>query len=196
MADSSLIDGRLKTAAQLTLRARIFYDIWRFFDGAETRPGIIDTMRDYSEFFRFAPNAHFVSFVVQIAALMEKRNDTINLRGLAKELKGGGLISVKDASEVDALFERAAPLASKTKILRDKLFAHRNASLSYADVLENASVTPNELRDLTELALKIVNHLLMARDQDFYAFNPLPVAHAEAMLNALAEHARLELGQR
>ena len=44
MPNSLPIDERLETAAQLVLRTRIFYDIWRFFEGAETHPVIIDTM--------------------------------------------------------------------------------------------------------------------------------------------------------
>ena len=105
------IDERLETAAQLVLRTRIFYDIWRFFEGKETRPAIIDTMRCYSEFFRFDPHAHFVAFVVHVAALFEKRNDTVNLPRLAKESKESGLISAQDAMELDALFRQATPLA-------------------------------------------------------------------------------------
>ena len=182
------IDERLETAAQLVLRTRIFHDVWRFFEGAETRPLILDTMRRYSEFFRFAPHAHFVSFVVHIAALLEKRNDTINLPRLAKELMDLGMVSVQDAAEVDALLGQAAPLASKTAILRSNLFAHRSAALSYSEAFKKAAVTPNELRDLTEIALKIVNRLLMARGLKDHVFNAQPVTDAEAILRTLAQH--------
>ena len=181
------IDARLETAAQLVLRARIFYDIWRFFEGAESRPVIIDAMRCYSEFFRFAPHAHFVSFVVHIAALLEKRNDTINLPRLAKELKESGLISAQDAAEVDLLLDQAAPLASKAAILRNNLFAHRSATLSYAGAFRKAAVTLNELRDLTGIALKIVSRLLMARGLKGHVFNKLPVTDAKKMLKALSQ---------
>jgi hypothetical protein len=72
------IDDRLERAAQLVVRSRIFYDIWFYCDGPNTRPAIINTMERFSEFFRFDPHAHFVSFVVHMAALFEKRKDTIN----------------------------------------------------------------------------------------------------------------------
>jgi AbiU2 len=90
MLDPLPLDERLETAAQLVLRARAFYDLWRFFEGAETRPAIINTMRLYSEFFRFDPHAHFVSFVVHVAALFDKRSDSINLPALANELAALG----------------------------------------------------------------------------------------------------------
>ncbi len=186
------IDKRLETAAQLVLRTRIFYDIWRFFEGKETRPAIIDTMRCYSEFFRFDPHAHFVAFVVHVAALFEKRNDTVNLPRLAKESKESGLIYAQDAMELDALFRQATPLASKAAILRNNLFAHRSATLSYADAFKKAAVTPNELRDLTEIALKTVNRLLSVRGLNDHVFNTLPLTHADGMLKVLARYAAEE----
>jgi len=185
MATSLPIDERLETAAQLVLRARIFYDIWRFFEGMETRPAIIDTMRLYGAFFRFDPHAHFVAFIVHIAALFENRNDTVNLARLAKEMKEAGLVSAQDTIEVDALLSQAAPLASKAAILRNNRFAHRSGTLSSDDAFKKAAVTPNELRGLTETALKIVNRLLIARGLKDHVFNTLPLKHAEAMMKAL-----------
>lgn len=182
------IDERLETAAQLVLRSRIFYDIWRFFEGEETRPGIIDTMRRYSEFFRFDPHAHFVAFIVHISALFEERNDTVNLPRLAQEMKDSGLISTQEAAKVDALLRQAAPLASKAMILRSNLFAHRSAALSYAEAFERAAVTANELRDLTDIGLNIVNRLLVVRGWKSHVFNSLPLTDAEAMLKVLAQH--------
>lgn len=186
------IDDRLETAAQLILRARIFYDIWRFFDGAETRPRIIDTMRAFPEFFRFEPHAHFVSFIVHMAALLEVRSDTINLPRLAKELKSARLISPQDSAEIEALLGKVARTAPKVKILRSNLFAHRSASLSYSEVFKKAGVTPDELRDLTHTALKIANRLLIARGLKDHVFNILPLAHAQEMLGALSRYASQE----
>jgi hypothetical protein len=180
------IDDRLETAAQLVLRARIFYDIWRFFDGADTRPRIIDTMRAFSEFFRFEPHAHFVSFIVHLGAVLEGRSDTINLPRLAKELRGSRLISPEASASVDVLLGSAVPGATKVQILRSNLFAHRSASLSYSAVFKKAGVTPNELCDLTDTALKIVNRLLVARGLKDHVFNNLPLADAREMLDALS----------
>ena len=189
MANPLPIDERLETAAQLVLRARIFYDIWRFYDGDETRPAIIDAMRRYSEFFRYDPHAHFFSFIVHMAALLEARQDTINLPNLSKEFRDSGLIEARVAVEVDALLQQATPFASKVAILRSNLFAHRSVSLSYAEAFNKAAVTPNELRELTEIALKIVNRLLISRGFTCHVFNGLPLSCAEAMLKALSEHA-------
>ncbi len=181
-------DERLKTAAQLVLRARVFYELWWYLEGAETRPAIIDTMRQYSEFFRFDPHAHFVAFVVHVAALFEKRNDSINLPALAKELEAPQLISPEEAAEVRRLLDEAAPVAKKAIILRSNLFAHRSAMLSYAEAFRRAAVTPDELRNLTDIALEAANRLLRTRGFEGHFFSPAPVEDAEAMLRTLSEH--------
>ncbi len=119
------INERLERAAQLVLRSRIFYDIWIYFEG-DTRADILDTMQEFSEFFRFDPHAHFVAFIVHTAALFEKRKDTINLPLLAKEVmptsKMGGASPSQYPAEINALLDQAKPLASKVIILRNNLF--------------------------------------------------------------------------
>ena len=140
-------------------------------------------MQCYSEFFRFDKHAHFVAFIVHIAALFDKRRDTINLPRLATQLKS--LISPQDEADVATLLTKAAPFVSKVAILRHNLFAHRSATLTYADAFKIADFTPNELRDLTEIALKLVNRLLIARGLKDKVFHELALEDANAMLKAL-----------
>jgi hypothetical protein len=179
------INDRVERAAQLVLRSRIFFDIWFYFEGNDTRPAILDTMQEYSEFFRFAPHAHFVAFVVSIAAIFDKRRDTINLRLLAREMARGKLLSTQTQIDVDALFSQAEPLVSKVAILRHNAFAHRSATISFDDAFKKAAVTAFQMRDLTEIALQIVNQLGQAQGHSVRFFNELPREDAAAMLKAL-----------
>lgn len=167
------------------MRARLFFDLWFYFVGAETRPNIIETMREYNEFFRFTPHAYFVSYVVHIAGMFDKRKDTINLTRLAQEMKAAHLVHGQAITEVEALLAQATPLVSKVTVLRHNAFAHRSASISYDAAFEKAAVTAAQLRDLTELALKIVNRLLLARGLKDEVFTPLPLEDAKAMMKAL-----------
>jgi hypothetical protein len=180
------IDDRIERAAQLVLRARIFFDIWFYFEGRDTRASIFKTMEEYSEFFRFAPHAHFVALIVSIAAVFDKRRDTIALPGLAREMDKANLLPPQTKSEVDALMAQAAPLASKVTILRHNAFAHRSATLSCDDAFKAAAVTVLQMRELTEIALKIANHLTQARGRGQHFFNELAREDAEAMMKALA----------
>jgi hypothetical protein len=104
---------------------------------------------------------------------------------LAKEAKEADLIQAQTAAEIDALLEEAAPLVSKVALLRNNLFAHRSASLPYDAAFKKANVTADQLRDLTEIALKIANRLLLARGLRDHMFNYMPREEAEAILEAL-----------
>ncbi len=177
---------RLERAAQLVLRSGIFLDLWFYFESQDTRPAIIDTMRRFNEFFRFAPHAHFVAYVVHTAALFEKRKGTINLLSLIKEGKEAQLFSTPVIIEIESLLCRATPLAPKVAVLRNNLFAHRNASMFYDEAFTKAAVTPSQLREHTEIALKIANKLLPARGMSDHFFNERPRNDAEAMLKLLA----------
>jgi hypothetical protein len=179
------IDDRIERAAQLVLRSRVFFDIWFYFEGSDTRPALLDTMQEYSEFFRFAPHAHFVAFVISIVAIFDRRRDTISLRQLAREMTQSKLLSAQAQTDVDVLLRRTEPLVSKVTILRHNAFAHRSITISYDEAFKKAAVTPFQLRELTELALLIANQLGQARGRDAHFFNEMPRDDAAAMLKAL-----------
>jgi hypothetical protein len=103
-------------------------------------------------------------------------------------LKATGDLELHDAATVDALLVEAKSIADKVTILRHKAFAHRSAHISYNDVFKMAAVRPDQLRDLTEIALKIANHLLLARGPRGQHFTELPREAAEAMMKALGSH--------
>jgi hypothetical protein len=143
-------------------------------------------MREYNDFFRFTPHAYLVAYVVHIAAMFDRRRDTISLVRLAHEMSAARLIQGQTITEVEALLAKATHIVSKVTLLRHNAFAHRSASISYDVAFKKAAVTAAEMRDLTEIALKIANRLLLARGLNDEVFTPLPLATAEAMMKALA----------
>ena len=179
------LKARTERAAQLVLRARIFFDIWLYFEGAETRPALLDTMNQFSEFFRFAPHAHFVSFVVTMASLYDKRSDTITLTALAREIETSGLLTVPVQAEVKALIDQALPIANKVGILRHNAFAHRSANMSYDAAFKAASITAAQMRELTDTSLQLANTLLRVQGCPEQYFNELAKGDAAAMMAAL-----------
>jgi hypothetical protein len=172
-------DRRAATAGQLVTRARIFYDVWYFYEGASTRPSLLDTMNEYPEFFRFDSHAQIVAFIVHIAALFETRKDTFNFPQLVKDAE----LVVSHAARMDlqALLVSAKPLAVKAAVLRNHLFGH-----TYEEAFRAASVTPEILRELTEIGLHISNLLLRARDLGERSFHLLSAEHVAEMLRKLA----------
>ena len=180
------LDQRLERIGQHILRARLFLDLWFYFEGPDTRPKIFKIMEEFNEFFRFTPHAYFLAYVIYIAGAFDKRRGTISLWFLVPEVKKEGGINSQSAATIDALLAEAKALADRVGILRHEAFAHRSESVTYDDVFKKAGITPNQLRDLTDIALKIVNSLLLSRGLRDQYFTDIPREDAEAMMNALS----------
>jgi hypothetical protein len=179
------LNQRLDRIGQHVVRARLFLDLWFYFEERDSRRQIIDTMREYNEYFRFTLHAYLVAYIIYMAGAFDKRRGTISLPHRAREMKTGGLIKGQDAAKIDALLAEAKPVADKIIILRHEAFAHRSAHILYNDVFKMAAVTPIQLRDLTEVALRIANCLLLARGPQDECFAELPREAAESMMKAL-----------
>lgn len=180
------LNFRLDRIGQHIVRAKLFLDLWIYFEGQDTRPKILDTMRDYNEFFRFAPHAFFSTYVIYISGIFDKRKGTISLTSLIAELKKLGNLNATDLSDIDDLLAQARPAAEKITILRHNAFAHRSANISYNDMFQKAHIKPDELRELTDVTLKIINRLLRAHGLSEQYFTNLPRESAEAMMTTLA----------
>jgi hypothetical protein len=190
------LNQRLDLIAQHLVRARLFLDLWFYFEERDSRRKIIETMREYNEFFLFTPHAYFVAYIIYMAGVFDKRRGTISLCSLVREVKAAGQLKGQEAAAVDALLFGAEPIAEKVLTLRHMAFAHRSAHTSYDDVFKMAAVKPKQLRDLTDIALKIVNRLLLARGLRDQEFTQLPLEAAEAMMKALGgEHVEAVVNQ-
>jgi HEPN superfamily AbiU2-like protein len=114
------LNQRLDRIGQHIVRARLFLDLWFYFEERDSRRKIIETMQEYNEFFRFTPHAYFVAYVIYMAGVFDKRSDTISLPPLVREVKAAGQLIGQDAAAVDALLVEAKPVADKILILRHK----------------------------------------------------------------------------
>jgi hypothetical protein len=179
------LNERLDRIGQHIVRARLFLDLWFYFEERDSRRKIIETMEDYNEFFRFTPHAYLVTYVIYMAGVFDKTRGTISLAHLAREMTAAGHLKEDDAATVETLLVEAKPIIDKVVILRHNAFAHRSAGISYDDVFKVAAVRPDQLRDLTDIALKISNRLLVARGLQDQYFTELPREAAEAMMKVL-----------
>src|SRR5437868_4343944 len=150
MAQHLPLDDRIRTASELLKRARIFFDVWWLYEGQATRSGILDAMNEFPDYFRFDSHAQFVAHIVHMAMLYEGRGDTTNLYALKKELIAR--LDAKALASLDQLFANAQPIEKKVRILRNNVFAHRSARITYDDVFKMAKVTPDQLRELTQIS--------------------------------------------
>jgi hypothetical protein len=146
-------------------------------------------MREYNEFFRFTPHAYLAAYVIYMAGVFDRSKGTISLAPLFREVSRTGNLNTQDVSIIDTLLLRSKPIVEKVTTLRHNAFAHRSAHISYDGVFKRAAVRPDQLRELTNVALEIGNKLLLARGLQPQCFSELPREAAEAMMQALADKA-------
>ena len=168
------LNEQIDIASNQLVRARIFLDIWWHYHGSPTRGQSLDSMNEFPEFFRFDEHAHFTAFIVHIATLFDKRNDTVKLEKLRKSISSNLTVSDEIKKELKALFQQVNAVAEKVLVLRHKAFAHRSDEYNYNEAFRLADVTYAEFLVLTEKSKKILNLFLQVTKHGEVVFRDLP----------------------
>jgi hypothetical protein len=130
----------------------------------------------------------------QVDALVAETFELLRRMGMihpAPDTNGqnGWMVLSRDGEEAikgEDGFDRIRALRSFPKELLHPAIAKEGyAALQRGAAFKKANVTADQLRDLTDIALKIVNRLLLARGLRDHMFNYMPREEAEAILEAL-----------
>lgn len=186
------LEYKCNILTQHIIRARIFFDLWLYFEEIKSRKKIIRTMNKYPSYFIYSIHSYFVSYTIYISGVFDNNRRTISFKSLINEMRSNYILNRDEFDSINRLLDEAGPVVGKIKILRNKAFAHRTAHESYNDVFKAASVKSDELLYITDVALDIANKMrqhIGLRNENFY--DP-PRLFAEKMMNDLAF--RPELG--
>ncbi len=178
------LEQKLDILVQLVLRACTFFDIWWVYEGAPTRSKYLPAMNRYSEFFRFDSHAQEVAYTIYLCQIFEKDSKTLNIMNAVEEAKQRGL-SRDHIAAAEKAFQEGLPIRKKLVIVRNNLFAHRNACLSYKRAFATAAITPDEVRHLAKLGLKAINSIRTAVGQKGYEFSTLPGKDIKKLLEEI-----------
>ena len=177
------VERQLEIVTQQIIRAKIFYDIWWLYVGSESRPQIIETLDNFSEFFRFDEHAHFVSMIVHCAVVWDKRRDAVSLPSVAKSI-----LDPRRNGDQKVLLDKIEsyrPVAERLRTIRDKAIAHRSIELDYADAFKKAGVIPDCISTALHNWLDAVNALRTEKGMNTAVFAELPLEHARELIYAL-----------
>ncbi len=177
------INRQLEIVTQQIVRAKIFYDIWWLYKSSTTRPLIIETLNDFSEFFRFDEHAHFVSMVIHCAVVWDKSSDNVSLPSVSKRI-----LDVKRSpadKELSAEIINHAKAADRLVKLRHEAIAHRSATYDYEEAFKRAGIIPDTLPVLLNGWLSVINQLRIRRTMDDVSFAEFPLQDAKRLIHAL-----------
>jgi AbiU2 len=177
----------LGTLTQVTLRARLHWDIWWVYEGKDERPKHLPVMQKYSEFIRFDVHAHLTATITALYQLYEKKRGTRNLGVLLKRASSEPGVAASVTQAAASVFAGVEPLAKKVRILRNNAFGHRSLDIGYDDAFAKASITPFQLRDLSIASLEIVNHFHRGFGDADWPFNDYPIGHLRRLLRDLRD---------
>lgn len=148
---------RIDTLARLTERSRSYFDIYKFIEGADTRPHIIDEMNDYASFFQLHSHVYRFALFSELDILFSLNRKHLNFRTIIKESKSE--ISDPCYEQLNVLLKESELTASKVKILRNKAFAHRDPVIDFNVAFKEAQITLNEIEQLIAYAKEIAGIL-------------------------------------
>jgi len=175
---------KLDVLGKVILRARIFFDFWLIYEETTNRSKYIMAMNQYPEFFRYDSVSNQIAYTMLLCQIFEKKPGTINLPTTLEDAEKMGLpedfIQIADNAIRDGLL-----IWKKLVKIRSNLFAHRSMSLSYSEAFTKAHITPDEIKLLTEYAIKAINSLRSAVGLKNLHFSSVPEIHLTKLLESL-----------
>lgn len=151
------------------------------YKGPETRPKIVDTLNDFSEFFRFDEHAHFVSMIVHCGVIWDKGNISLPTVASCALDPRRHSADAELKSAIDVLKWNADGLLK----IRHEAIAHRSKQFDYDEAFRRAQLTPDQIRDLLEDSLHLVNKLRLREGLGNQVFAELPVQNLMRLIHCL-----------
>ena len=177
------IKRQLDITTQQIVRAKIFYDIWWFYRGPDTRPHILETLNDLSEFFLFDDHAHYVSMIIHCAVVWDKARGNIGLPRVSKLILDPNR-KPKDRELSDAIACHAKKAEGLVK-LRHEAIAHRSAEFDYPEAHKRAGLPRDQIPAMLNEWLNVINHLRERQGMAAESFNEMPLHDARQLIHAL-----------
>lgn len=153
------------TARDITLHliedgiaARAHFQVWWALRN-RALPEYLDTMNelDHVEFFHASNSGHYKNFFVALSRIFDRDPRTAGMRELRKALAFEGRRDLADYL-VAKLRLIEAQVGSVMQI-RNKSIAHNDRSIPRDKVYEINGITPDEIRELIDVACTAINHI-------------------------------------
>ena len=178
-----IVERQLEIVTQQLVRAKISHDIWWLYKGSETRPAIIETLNEFSEFFRFDEHAHFVSMVIHCAVVWDNVSGTVSQPTVSKQILDPRRFPA-DQTLTDDIAGRAKEAGGLVK-LRHEAIAHRSVQFDYSAAFRRAGLVPNSVAGMLEAWLQLINRLRIRKSLSEVIFAEIPLQHLQQLIHSL-----------
>jgi len=164
---------QLNILFEILFNARSNYDVWWIYVNKDDRLKYFRVQFHYKEFFETIGRANITTVIIELYKLFDKSNKALSLNKIIKDAQRINIIDKKDFDKLREIMRQAESLWKKIAILRSNLFAHRSKIDTKKEIYRIANITPNQIKELTELGLEILNYIMVKsgkRERQFEAF--------------------------
>jgi len=177
--------NNLEKLYRITFDARSNYEIWWIYISKEGRKSYLKIYRHFKEFFETTGYAHISMITVSLYKLFETIDDTVNFKNIIKQAQELGIITDVDLETLKPTLDKAKNIWIKVNQLRSYLFAHRVKDLTVEEIYDKAKITPNQIRDLTDLSLEILNFIAVKAGKKERKFEDWTIRDTYRLLETL-----------
>lgn len=144
--------------ARTIVNASLCYDVWWTLQNAENQHRYGEIVDKYSAFFDANAGAQLVAMIVLLYQAYETRPDTQNFHSLLKR-KESESNAKKFAVQVRCEIKGVMPIWKKIARARSTVMAHLSQKNPSAQLMKDANLTSNEIRDLIRTSKSILTRI-------------------------------------
>lgn len=134
------------------------FDIWLMVS-RDGRREYAEVLIQYSDFFEPVAKSALTLMGVSLYKIYETKDDRLSFNTILKEVEKFGIIDFSFKEKLECKMKRAKLLWRKVKILRSCFLAHRSYNLTIREICGMANITPNQIKRMIKLSVKIFNAL-------------------------------------
>jgi len=118
-------------------------------------------MNDFIWFFKPSIGAHFVTMLMELCSLYDKR-DNLTIHSTLREVEKIRGLDKRKIQGAKRRIRKIRPLLLKLFILRNNVIAHISKKLDPSDAFDKADLTISNLKTIVNDTQKILNQLALA----------------------------------
>lgn len=172
MAKRMTTDDLIREVYATVFEASECLRYWRVFNDPNTPRDWEPFINTYRAFFWTARSAFLTTAIVDLYKLYDPQQPAVSLHGLCSRMSSEHP-SDGSISKAKGLIATAGPLWERVRVLRHKVFAHRDSAGDVDHWFQVASISPDDLFRLHSLSEDALNVLSYARDRSSYVASRL-----------------------
>ncbi|MDP8263852.1 MAG: hypothetical protein P9M12_00030 [Candidatus Aceula lacicola] len=179
----------MKELYQILFDARCSYEAWWICVAGEHRKKYWLLYFCYRDFFHYSAYSYLANMIVSLYKLYDStQENSLSILNFINIGARSNLISRDSLKELRESKKEALKIWKKIKVIRNSLIAHQCNRMTRSGIYKLAKITPNQMKELTNLSLLILNKISVSLGQKKRFFDGLITEDMIKILTLLKRH--------